>query len=90
LADSAAIAQERSIGASLKLISGAHARKQGRTSSFEIELIPDPTRKIHAIDGTNRYNLDKLGALLLAALNAGPAAQNEPPNASPVWTKVAG
>lgn len=68
---SAASAQEGSIGASLKLISAAHTRKYGRTSSFEIELIPDPTREIHAIDGTNRYNLDELGALLLAALNAG-------------------
>lgn len=69
---SAANAQEGSIGASLKLISAAHTRKYGRTSSFEIELIPDPTRQeIRAIDGSNRYNLDELGALLLAALNAG-------------------
>lgn len=68
---SAANAQEGSIGADLRLISAAHTRKYGRTSSFEIELVPDPTREIHAIDGTNRYNLDELGALLLAALNAG-------------------
>lgn len=68
---SAASAQGGSIAASLKLISAAHTRKYGRTSSFEIELIPDPTREIHAVEGTNRYNLDELGALLLAALNAG-------------------
>jgi hypothetical protein len=68
---SAANAQEGSIGASLKLISAAHTRKYGRTSSFEIELIPDPTTDFKALDGTNSYNLDELGALLLAALNAG-------------------
>lgn len=68
---SAANAQEGAIGASLKLISAEYTRKYGRTSSFEIELIPDPTRKFEAFDGTSRYNLDELGALLLAALNAG-------------------
>jgi len=69
---SAATAQEGSIGASLKLISAAHTRKYGRTSSFEIELTTDPTRTdVKATDGTNRYNLDELGALLVAALNAG-------------------
>ena len=68
---SAANAQEGEIGASLKLISAAHTRKYGRTSSFEIELIPEPILDVKARNGTKSYNLDELGALLLAALNAG-------------------
>ncbi len=75
LSFSAANAQEGSIGASLKLISAAHTRKYGRTSSFEIVLIPDPTRDFVGFDKSTRYNLDELGALLLAALNTGTSCE---------------
>ena len=68
---SAAAVQDAKLGVKLKLINPSLSRKYGRTSSFEIELIPEPVVSESRLLRNKDIEMDELSALLVAALNTG-------------------
>lgn len=83
---SAAAVQEANVGVTLKLINPSLTRKYGRTSSFEIDLIPEPRTASRNVADKDAYEMDELAALLFVALNAGAScrAKGQPAENKPL------
>lgn len=75
----AAVAKEGNLGGALKLVTAKQARSYGRTSSYEIEMVPKPIIVTQKDRGSVTVGgLDNLSAILTSALNAATNCKADP------------